>query len=233
LTRRHPTELDSSSVTPWLQVTETVEGTTCADPGGLVTSSSFDGDLFEIVTTNVATVVDGYRENTPDWSVNLLARYPDFDPLTDLIESWVEFVSIPSAGTAKVGIYHGLFDTPTRASRAGFACGMTDNAAGAHQQSSMGTASVTYNGATSTVTSAMWTRFAWDQNRTGQDTTRWRTSAGLWTQSDRNGIRPSLGATLADWRLVYGIYRLAAGAAVSSTLQWRAYTRKVTLGAPP
>jgi hypothetical protein len=220
----------SATGSAWTQFSSTVEGTTCSDPGGLTSSSSFDGDLFDIQLNTTATTIDGYRENTPRWTANLLALYPDFDPDLDVLECRLDVVAMPSAGTTKVGVYMAVLDSGTLASGDGSAVGFTDNAAGAHQQSNLGTTSITYNGAMAAVGTRLHVRWEWDTETAPVvvDTTRWK-AAGEWQTSNRNSIKTAMTLPLSDWRFVLGAYRIAGGAGAAS-LQWRAYHRRIRVG---
>ena len=215
----------------WRQATTTIEGSGCSDPGALTTASSFDGDLFSIDLSTTATTIDGYRENTPRWTVGVTTLVPDLDPDIDLLECRVDVVALPSAGTTKAGLYVAVLDSGTLASGDGSAVGFTDNAAGAHQQSNLGTTSITYNGAMSAVGTSLHVRWEWDTETAPvvMDSTRWK-AAGEWQTSNRNSVKTAMALPLSDWRLVVGAYRIAGGAG-AATIQCRVYVRRIRVGA--
>ena len=215
----------------WRQVTTTVEGSTCSDPGALTTASSFNGDLISIDLSTTATVVDGYRENTPRWTVGVATLIPDLDPDIDLLECRLDVVAMPSAGTTKAGVYVAILDSGTLASGDGSAVGFTDNAAGSNQQANLGTTSITYNGAMSAVGTSLHVRWEWDTETAPvvMDSTRWR-AAGEWQSTNRNVLRTAMTMPVSDWRLVIGAYRIAAGAG-AATIQCRVYVRRIRVGA--
>lgn len=105
-----------AELAPWIQLLTTDQGADPLDPSSeTTTGTGFDSGtgIFRIVhPTGLVTVRDGYRENCPRWSQNLLDLYDDFDPLTDILDLCMVVTQFQfSATIEKFGLWFGLFST--------------------------------------------------------------------------------------------------------------------------
>lgn len=105
----------AGALAPWTKIVATDQGVAPIDTAAQTTAgtgfTAATGRFRIVYPTGLTTLLDGYREALPRWSINLLTLIPDFNHLTDIIDLCQVIVSLPlSATVEKFFMWHGIFN---------------------------------------------------------------------------------------------------------------------------
>lgn len=237
-----PRLMGGGSAAAWNRlVTSEQASNSISDPGAITSGGTgLVGNAWTWVT-NGADIVqnDGVQKNWAGWSIPILTLLPDFNPDTDLLELGLNPTSFPLS-TAKFGFAYGIVDTAitTRGTLVGE--GITMLAANGT------TINAGWMGATAQTTGSMATGSA-KQLRSIHS---WgaRAAAAGWTHQAISQFVPvsgdivnpavpgvngsAMSATLANWRLFWGLTHVSTVAG-SHTLAAELWYRRNRIAARP
>lgn len=96
----------------YVQITATEQASDAiVDPGGYTTTGTgLSAGVFKWVVNTTPAVVNGYRENCPKWSMNLLTLIPDFDINKSIVDIAITNITGLGLGSSTgVGLFTGIF----------------------------------------------------------------------------------------------------------------------------
>lgn len=116
---------------PWKRLT--VDPGAIVDTGGLTTTGTgFDATTGRMTIVYGAHIlqVDGYQEAVANWNYPLLSLIPNFNPDRDTLEFKMEFPALPHVANVAAGIFIGIADSTTIATRKACVMGVRTSTVG-------------------------------------------------------------------------------------------------------
>lgn len=225
---------------PWTLLTQTTQGSAPVDTAGFGdagTGFTAATGEFRVVTTAVATDVDGWREAWVRWTIPLPTLFPGFSANEDLADFRVDLTSWPVVGS-KFGVAVAVLDADVAglAGSQGAASGLFDNTNvpnfTATEMGATGPASTTN---TNGVPAAFRAQFQYrrDSGAGGMFRTLGVKIGAAWGWTATGGLSgvAMASADPATWFLHVGLFHDGAVVAAGQDIKWKVYYRRSRLGA--